>query len=160
MLDSLHSDHRHLLVGTGLNECASYGQSIDEAGAGSQCIKGDGVGETHLLLDNTGCRGEPVVGGHSADNNGVDFIVGALRHVDRPAERSNGHVRSAYAVIGDASFPDTGAGNDPFVRGVDYFLEISVGHSPWRHERPRSDYLGSHLLCHWSVQNGLLPVRP
>ncbi len=79
------------------------------------------------MLQNAGGGWKNHVRGDGGDDDHVQVRRFDAGHVKCPAGGSTRHIGGLFIVSRDASFTDSGPGNNPFIRGFNHFFQVMVG---------------------------------
>lgn len=120
------SDDEGVFESTTFDEAFGDLHGVEEAGAGGGDVKGDGVFGAEVLLNVAGGGGGEGIGGDGGDDDEVDFFGLGTGLIEGFLGGFGTHVGGEFVLGGDAAFFNAGAGDDPFVGGLDHFGEVIV----------------------------------
>ena len=86
-----------------------------------------------LVLHQAGRGGKKHVGSDGADDDGIDVGGSQAALGERFLGGFDREVAGGHAFFDDVALADADAGENPFIVGVDHFLEVGVGEKTGRH---------------------------
>ena len=126
-------------------------QRVEKRGAGGGEIESPDAASAEFVLHETGGRGKKHVGRNGRDQDG--FEVGRRNAaLDKGFPCSlDSEVAGGNALVGEMAFPNAGALEDPVIRGLNHFFQVSIAQNTWRNVGSEGADLGAHKLAHSCV---------
>ena len=127
----------HVLIG--------HAERVSEAGTGRSQIERRAVFDAQHLLHQARCARERVSGRGGRHDDQPNVFFSHTCHSQRFLGGLEAHRRNGFIRSGDATFADTGTRDDPLVRGIHHFFQISIGAHLYGQITPRTENLCIHV---------------
>ncbi|MNT11834.1 hypothetical protein D3C72_1467360 [compost metagenome] len=121
------TNHQCTLHRAVLNVLIGNAQRVGETGAGCSQIESRTIFNPEHLLHLAGRTWECVARSGGRHNDQPDIFFSHTCHFQRFFSSMEAHRRHCFISGGNAAFTDTGASDDPLVRGIHHFFKVSVG---------------------------------
>ena len=102
-------------------------QGIYESGAGCGKVEAPDILRSQLVLHQAGRGGKQHVGSYGGDKDGVDVRGGDAPFCKSGLGSFHGQIAAGHSLFDDVALADTGAFDDPLVRGFYHLFQIFVG---------------------------------
>ena len=127
----------HILIG--------HAERVSKAGTGRSQIERRTVFDAQHLLHQARRARERVSGRGGRHDDQPNVFFSHTCHFQRFLSGLEAHRRDGFIRSGDATFADTGTRDDPLVRGIHHFFQISIGAHLYGQITPRTENLCIHV---------------
>src|SRR5215469_3279046 len=139
----IRTDHQNFLVLPRLHELHARIERIDKSGTSRRHIKAPGLYDPELVLHQARGRRIHHVGCDRTHYYEINLLQIEGMRFQQILHRRDCQITRSDTLLYNMSLPDSNSFENPFIRGIDHFFQISIRENARRDIRPERGDLGA-----------------